>query len=136
MGIMLNSEYPRQMERALAQSGKVRVTDFQTLKYIKPVELGDYLRWYTIPDEVAQTFKVLCKNEVMETVFSASGVRTAPLPLERGNKESYRVLHSDYCSSFVVHDDERCSSSGHLHTRAIFNLFERARTDALGGEKL
>jgi acyl-CoA thioesterase FadM len=130
MGIMLNSEYPRQMERALNVTGG-RVFGFQTLKYRTPVELGDHLRWSTASGSKAGTFKVMCEREAdEEIVCTASGVRAAPV-LEEGCK----IHDSSYSSAFVVHEDEFCPSSRLLHTRTIFNFFERARTNVLGGGK-
>ena len=131
MGVMLNSEYPRQMERALPAGDKV--FGCKALKYLKPAELGDKLKWTAASGRKAGTFKVTCEREGDEVaIFIATGVVSTAL---QDGDVSGGVPDTPHSSSFVVIGDELCAFTGQLHTRTVFNLFERGRTDILGGGK-
>ena len=135
MGIVLNSQMPRMMERALIGAGiGDRLASANIMKYRASSILGDELTWDVLSSKKDDgTVKVTCINDAEKLLFSASKVSTTLAPRKIFNKEETKKYQ--FCSHFRVWDDELLydDKGSTLSTLTNFNLFERARTNILGG---
>eukprot|EP01041_Mallomonas_annulata_P007882 gene7882-16138_t len=133
---MYHANHPVVLERALSKQYGIekRILSAKLLKYKRPARLGDKLEcqlstftaegWYSakILSEDGQEI-LTCKKLTIVDVNRRDNVVVGPEIVSEGNM----------CSSrFRLWSDEL--SPGYcLTTKSIFNLFERGRTDSLGG---
>jgi acyl-CoA thioesterase FadM len=127
--MMFYSNYPVIVERVLgAQGGTGFLSSLSEMKLKIPARLGDLLQIKCEPD------RVICSNQLGEDVFIA---KQATLGQRRCNEVSGKKIEKlslvQYVSRYDLWPDEIISDNQFLPTRTIFNLFERARTDVLGG---
>ena len=138
--IMYNSNYPCITERCLSSQHKDkarRMTKSKTMKFLKPAVLGDSIDFIATPGR-ADSLSVTAyrtrnqqgEPEKGEEIFKATGVVCSE---QLDGRQSHRARALDTChiSEFDIYDDELHHDL--LSTKTVFNLFERARTNILGG---
>ena len=134
MGIMLNSQFPRYAERSLQSfDSSRRLGSAKVMKYSAPGKLGDDLLWSVSPGKV-DGYKVRCARNAGEEVLFTAWVQDTAL----GPRQQLNLNQADgfqFNSEFNVYRDELHSEKDSLtlSTLTTFNLFERARSDILGG---
>jgi acyl-CoA thioesterase FadM len=142
-GMLYNSNIPLLMERALAKTLNKhgRVINAKTIKFRKPARLGDSLELSIKPSKKDDVFTVKVSSIISwgstdrDEIASATGVRLGCLPYcAEGINLSAIDDKKLFSSKFRVWDDE-LGPGNMLTTKTIFNLFERCRTDALGGPR-
>ena len=145
-GMMFYTNFPILVERALvAESGTSSgmLTSFKEMKFRNPARLGDTLTL------TCSNAKVTCSNQKGDDVFVATkaalGVRGVghlkDIELDKELTAVQKMVRfklwpdelSESSRSEEFPDDFTSGSGLFVPTRTIFNLFERGRTEALGG---
>jgi acyl-CoA thioesterase FadM len=126
--MMFYSNFLVLTERSLvAQGGSGVLSSLGEMKLKIPARLGDLLQ---IDCEGG---KVTCRNQRGEDVFIAKQAILGQRRCNEVSDESFEKLPLvQHVSRYNLFLDE-ISSEHFLPTRTIFNLFERGRTDVLGG---
>jgi acyl-CoA thioesterase FadM len=132
-GVAFYATYPVLLERFLSVTfespGYLKST--KLMKFKIAAKMGDNLQF-----SVGSKNTVVCSLETGSQLFTAKGavfdgvtvMSTAACPI-------LDLPYKRHESKFVLYRDEFEVSASHMRipTRSIFNLFERGRTDALGG---
>ena len=146
-GMMFYANFPILVERALvAESGTSLglLTSLKEMKFRNPARLGDTLT-LTCSDA-----KVTCSNQKGDDIFVATkaalgvrgvGTRLKEIDLDKELTAVQKMVRfklwpdelSENSRSEEFPDDFASGTGLFVPTRTIFNLFERGRTEALGG---
>jgi len=126
-GMMFYATMPVLVERSLQveQGSDALLQSFKLMKLKSPARLGDVL-------ELSSTGngKVECVTQNSDVIFTATKALLASVVLNQ-EAETEEVV-GQHTSAFALFPDE-VGAGGLVSTRTIFNLFERGRTDVLGG---
>ena len=135
-GVAFYATYPVLLERSLNQlNGKVgaRLKSVRLMKFRSPARLGTSLLFES---SVKGTLRLLNEDTLIDH-FIARGVDLTEETLTATYSPAILTTHPLHVSTHTLYLDEwRPSREGGallLDTRTLFNLFERGRTDALGG---
>lgn len=133
-GVVFYSTYPVLLERALGTATNAigaRLKSVKTMRFKRPARLGDRLVF-----ACQESGSVTCSNSVSgEELFSARKAELCRGIVSAEAAPLRDVRFRVHVSEYAVFPDEMqgCDGSAALTTRTVFNLFERARTDVLGG---
>lgn len=140
--VVYYANYPVWVERAVLKKEKIafgRIKAFNVLKYKRPAVLGDEIDVIVKSSKGAgNVFNVALSGERSggEIVEFASAKKVVLIEnLERLTSSEFPEIESDfktYKSHFELWLDE-LGINGTLTTKTIFNVFERGRTELLGG---
>ena len=142
-GVVYNANYPLYIERAIGlhytiSPSSPRIVKFKNLKYKAPSRLGDNLKLEVTPNKknpLLLNAKIIkCRSDDIE-ISSCIGIEyQETLGRIDATREKFREEKNSpvYTSKFDVYWDEK-SHINTLTTETIFKLFERARTNVLGG---
>jgi hypothetical protein len=163
-GMLYNSNIPLMMERAMASAngGPGRIVAAKSIKFRKPARLGDKLEvvvkhplqpnceTFGIKIGASRSFGGLPSNiqalshigadsghlqdDWSEEIASGTGIKFCKDRYFQTAGSSDPQYQGGMVSTFRVWDDE-LGPGGSLTTKTIFNLLERARSDAVGGPK-
>ena len=139
-GVVYNANYPLYIERAILDAPNPRIVKFKSLKYKAPARLGDNLEVLLTTNEkdpLKLNAKILKQGECTE-LMSCMGIVHQKSSC-RINGERIKFEEKNYAgespiftSHFVVYPDEKTHINT-FTTATVFKLFERARTNMLGG---
>jgi len=125
--MMFYATMPVLVERSLQveQGSDALLQSFKLMKLKSPARLGDVL-------ELSSTGngKVECVTQNSDVIFTATKALLASGVFNHQVTETEEVV-GQHTSNFSLFPDE--VGGGLVSTRTIFNLFERGRTDVLGG---
>ena len=126
-GMMFYATIPVLVERSLQveQGSDALLQSFKLMKLKSPARLGDVL------ELSCDNGKIKCISQNSEVIFTATKAVLRTNQEEEEEAETEEVV-GQHTSAFVLFPDE-VGAGGALPTRTIFNLFERGRTDVLGG---
>ena len=134
-GMMFYATMPVLVERSLQveQGSDALLQSFKLMKLKSPARLGDVL------ELSCDNGNIKCISQNSEVIFTATKavLRTNQEDEEEEEEEEEEEAETEevvgqHTSAFVLFPDE-VGAGGALSTRTIFNLFERGRTDVLGG---
>jgi len=131
--VVYNANYPLFVERALSPAS-ARIISMKTLKYRSPARLGDKIEVSLessrrSPDRV--NARICTKDTEIataNTIEFQSTIHRLPAHIETTSVEAI----SNFQSEFRLWRDE-LGPDNTILTKTAFQLFERARTDILGG---
>ena len=135
-GVAFYATYPVLLERSLNQlNGRMgaRLKSVRLMKFRSPARLGTSLLFES---SVKGTLRLLNEDTLIDH-FIARGVDLTEETLTATHSPAILTTHPLHVSTHTLyHDEWRPSREGGallLDTRTLFNLFERGRTDVLGG---
>ena len=137
-GVAFHATYPVLIERAINQhTGKTegRLRHVKLMRFRSAARLGDVMLF----ESSGRGSLRLISEETKEEHFSAKGVELTEDSLGIGRSAVVLPSHQLHISKHSLYPDEYYPSNDGaallLHTRTVFNLLERGRTDALGGPR-
>ena len=137
-GVAFHATYPVLIERAVNQhTGKTegRLRHVKQMRFRSAARLGDVMLF----ESSERGSLRLINEETKEEHFSAKGLELTEDSLVMIHSAVVLPSHQLHISKHSLYPDEYYPSTGGaallLHTRTVFNLFERGRTDALGGPR-
>lgn len=142
-GVMYYANYPVMLERSLSNyvGYNVKMLSAKIMKYKQPAKLGDIVSFkISVSSRGRINAIATCKSNISNTeLFSCKDITWQPLTsvdamVQGGLASPVSVVDGVRVHSFVyqVWPDE-FGPDHTLTTGTVFNLFERARSDILGG---